>query len=100
MMIGAFGGTVVDLSARSNEFLCFFGHPDGQSLFGLEALFFGVFANVLRDLHRAEMRAAHRAEVGEFCTFGGQGLVVKLLCLFRIEPEVELVFPTEFETGF
>jgi hypothetical protein len=34
-----------------------------QRLFLGDALFGGVFADVFGDLHRAEMRTAHRAEV-------------------------------------
>lgn len=28
-----------------------FAHADGQCLLGFEALFLGIFANILRDLH-------------------------------------------------
>src|SRR5688500_2436972 len=38
----------------------------------------GIVAHVLRDFHRAEMRAAHRAEVRELGTFLRQRLVVEL----------------------
>src|SRR5207249_11642212 len=44
------------------------------------------------------MRPAHRAEMRELRSFLGQGLVVELLCLVRVEPEIELVLPAEFET--
>ncbi len=57
----------------------------------------GVLAHVLRDLHRAEVRAAHRAEVGELGPLGRQGLVVELAGGLGIEREVELVLPAELE---
>jgi hypothetical protein len=41
----------------------FFLHALLQRLFLGDALFGGVFADVFGDLHRAEMRTAHRAEV-------------------------------------
>src|SRR5204863_2378259 len=44
------------------------------------------------------MRPAHRAEMRELRSFLGQGLVVELLCLVRVEAEIELVLPAEFET--
>ena len=50
---------VVDLAAGGDEFLSFFAHADGESFFGLDILSVGVIANVLGDLHRAEVRAAH-----------------------------------------
>jgi phytoene/squalene synthetase len=62
-------------------------------------LFGGVLAHVLADLHRAEMRAAHRAEVGGFRAVLRQGFVVELAGGLGIEAEIELVFPAEFEAG-
>src|ERR1044072_4745928 len=46
------------------------------------------------------MRPAHRAEMRELRSFLRQGLVVELLCLVRVEAEIELVLPAEFETRF
>ena len=43
------------------------------------------------------MRAAHAAEVGHFGSFFRHGLIMELPRRFRIEREVELVFPAEFE---
>src|SRR6266480_3642626 len=51
----------------------------------------GVVADVLRDLHRAELWAAHRAEMRHLVGFLRQRLVVEAFCRVRIEPEVELV---------
>src|SRR6185436_3289705 len=57
-----------------------------------------VLAHILRDLHRAEVRAAHRAEVRHLHRLLGQRLVVEVLRRVRVEPEVELVLPAEFES--
>src|SRR6266404_1128064 len=57
----------------------------------------GVIADVLRDLHRAEFRAAHRAEMRPLVRFLRQRLVVEALRGVGIEPEVELVHPAEVE---
>src|SRR3972149_936709 len=54
-------------------------------------------AHVLGYLHRAEARAAHRAEVRDLAGFLGHGFVVKFARLVRVEAEAELVFPAEFE---
>ena len=51
---------------------------------------------ILAQPHGAEVRAAHRAI---FAVCHGAVLVV-LQGAFRIERQVELVFPTEFEAGF
>src|SRR5436190_1935227 len=54
-------------------------------------------ADLLGDLHRAELGAAHGAEVG---TLGGRGrerLVVEVLGGVGIERQVELVLPAELE---
>ena len=61
-------------------------------------LLVGIVAHFLRDFHRAEFGAAHRAEVGDFCAFGGQGFVVEALGAFGVEAEAELVAPAELET--
>ena len=46
------------------------------------------------------MRAAHAAEVGAFGTFLRQCFVVELSRGNGVEGQIELVFPTEFESGF
>src|SRR3954471_3939619 len=56
-----------------------------------------VLAHVLGDLHRAEMRPAHRAEVGDLHALLGQRLVVEILRRVRVEPQVELILPAELE---
>lgn len=51
--------TLINLTSTFHKLLCLFAHADGEGLFGFDALLFGVFADVLRYLHRAEMRSAH-----------------------------------------
>src|SRR5688572_20349412 len=46
------------------------------------------------------MWAAHGAEVGGLGAFLREGFIMKFAGGFGIEAEVELIFPTEFETGF
>ncbi len=61
MMIAASGTVqaVIDLAAGCFEFGGFLAHADGEGFFGFDVLCFGVFANVLCDLHRAELWTAH-----------------------------------------
>src|SRR6266540_4511706 len=56
-----------------------------------------VLPHVLGDLHRAEVRAAHGAEVRELGALGGERLVVEAARRLRVEREVELVLPAELE---
>src|ERR1044071_4664828 len=62
----------------------------------LRLLVHGV-AHVLRDLHRAEVRPAHGAEMRRLRPLGRQRRVMELLRRLRIEREVELVLPAELE---
>src|SRR3989304_223833 len=63
-------------------------------------LFCRTFPHVLSNLHATEVRAAHTAKSGEFGMHAGQRLVVVFSGEFRIERQVELVLPAEFEPGF
>src|ERR1700729_2733819 len=57
----------------------------------------GLLAKILGDLHRAEFRPAHRAEMRHLVTVLRQGLVVELARGVGIERQVELVLPAEVE---
>jgi hypothetical protein len=67
-------------------------------------------ADVFGDFHRAstfakasadmEVGAAHGAEVGGLGAFLREGFVVELTGGFRIEAEVELVFPAKSTAGY
>src|SRR3989454_6964639 len=84
----------VDLAAALPELLRLLPEPlrdRGRLL--RDAVLGGVVADVLGDLHRAEVRPAHRAEVGDLRALGRQRLVVELARGLGIEREVELVLP-------
>src|SRR5438128_2436478 len=66
-------------------------------LFHAALLLERVLAHVLRQLHGAEVRSAHAAEVRALGGLVGQRLVVELARGLGIEREVELVFPAEVE---
>ena len=59
----------------------------------------GKVPHLLRDLHRAELWAAHRAEMRGLGAFGWQRLVVVLFGGVGVEGEVELVSPAELEAS-
>ena len=71
----------------------------GQERVRWRVLLRGKVPHFLRDLHRAEFWAAHRAEVGGLGAFGRQCLVVVGFGGFGVEGEVELVSPAELEAG-
>src|SRR5882672_10584326 len=48
-----------------------------------------------RDVHRAELRPAHRAELGALEVLGGEGLIVQLTRPVGIERQPELLVPVE-----
>ena len=56
-----------------------------------------VLPHIFCDLHRTEVRTAHRTEVCRFRAFLRQGFIVKLARSFGIEREIELIFPAKFE---
>ena len=77
-----------------------FGFLGGDKVFGGLVLLCRKFAHFLADLHRAEFRAAHAAEMCGLGAFGGERLVVILLRRVGVERQVELVAPAEFEARF
>ena len=60
----------------------------------------GVVAHVLGDFHGTEVRSAHGAEVGDLVRVLGQRFVVVAAGAVRVEANVELVLPAEFEARF
>src|SRR5574343_453682 len=86
---------VIDLGPGFHEFDRLGFHPFLQRLGFVQALCRSEVTHILGDLHRAEVRAAHRAEVGDLGRLLGQGLVVEFARLVRVETEVELVFPAK-----
>ena len=63
----------------------------------VDCVLFRVAPHIFCDLHAAEMRSAHRAEMGTLRPFRGKGLIVKRAGSLGVEGEIELVFPAEFE---
>ena len=90
---------LIDFGPFSDELDCFFLHSLLQRFVGRESLLLRILAHVLRDLHRAEVRTAHRTEVGGLHRILRQRLVVKILGGVGIEAEVELVLPAELEAS-
>src|SRR5579875_798443 len=91
-------GRTIDVATGFAELARLFFHALGQRLGLADTVCACVVAHVLGDLHRTEFRAAHRAEMRALVGVLRQGLVVEFPGLFRIEAEVELVLPAEFET--
>src|ERR1051325_1714533 len=56
-----------------------------------------IIPNVLRDLHRAELWPAHRAEMCDLGAVGRQRLVMVCASGDGVERQVELIDPTELE---
>ncbi|KGD50920.1 hypothetical protein DP43_4898 [Burkholderia pseudomallei] len=88
---------VIDLRAALHELDRLHFHPLLQRVVFRHALLSGELAHVLRDLHRAEVRAAHRAEMRDLRRILRQRFVVEFSRLVRVEPQVELVLPAELE---
>ncbi len=89
----------VHLPTPRAELVGFFVHSGRQRFFALQALFGRISADVLSDLHAAELRAAHTAEMGRLGRGGRQCLVVVRPGTFRIQRKAKLVLPAELETG-
>src|SRR6202011_6293257 len=82
------------------ELSCFLFQPDLKRLLFGNFLFGGEFPNVFGYLHRAKVRAAHGAEVRGLRSFLRQRYIMKLARGLGIKREIELIFPTKFETRF
>src|SRR5215212_2529621 len=92
--------SLINLRSCCDELRSLLFHTLLQSRLLVQFFLRGVLAHVLRDLHGAEVRAAHRAEVRELCALLRQGFVVIFTRDFRVEREVELVFPAKLEARF
>src|SRR6185369_4853502 len=90
----------IDLRARLLELFSLLLQAAFERDHFAQILLCRVLPHLLRDLHRAEVRAAHRAKMRELCPLLRQRLVVILLSKLRIERQIELVLPPEFETCF
>src|SRR6266850_2574716 len=90
----------INFCALPHKLLRLFLHATLKSFLVLEALFGSVLPHIFCDLHGAEVWTAHAAEMRQLGAFLRQCLVVELASGDRIEAQVELVFPTEFESRF
>src|SRR5262249_29961184 len=90
----------IDLCPLLFELFGLLAHASLKRLGVLEALLRRVLAHILSDLHGAEVRATHRAEMGQFGTRSRQGFVVEFLRRLRVKGEVELVSPAKLEARF
>src|SRR5262245_20915059 len=87
----------VELPAGLDELPGLLLHPFLERLVLGHPLFCSIFADVLGDFHRTEVRPAHRAEVRRLSPFLRQGLIVELTGGEWIEAEVKLILPAEFK---
>src|SRR4029434_6689956 len=90
----------INLTTRFDELLRLFLHTDIEGFCGFDLFLSRVVADFLGDLHRAEVRPAHRTEVRQLRTLLRQRFVVILTRHFRIEREIELVLPAKLEPRF
>src|SRR5437899_2615149 len=90
---------LINLQPRLLELFRLLLHADLEGGPLVHRLLLGVLADILGDLHRAEMRAAHGAEVRRLRRFLGERLIVEGLGRLRVEREIELVLPAELEPG-
>src|SRR5439155_2989119 len=67
----------IHFGALLDEFAGFFFQALGNCLLFGQPLFGSIFADVLGDLHAAEMRAAHAAKMSELGAFLRQGFIVE-----------------------
>src|SRR5262249_40885302 len=87
----------VELAAAGTEGLAPLAQAGLAGALGVDTALRRVVADLLRDLHAAEARPAHRAEVGRLVRVGGQRRVVQAPRRVGIEREVDLVLPAELE---
>src|SRR5690349_13413018 len=89
----------IDLSSLYFKCLRLCCHACAKRIFFAYTLRAGKLPYFLRDLHRAEMRAAHGTEVRDLGAFCRQCFIVVRLRSFRIQRKVELIFPAELKAG-
>ena len=88
-----------NLAPGSLKLLAFFFHPFLQCGLFVNSETRGVISHILRDFHRAELWAAHAAEVRELGSILRERFVMEVFSGSRIQTEIELVVPAEFEPG-
>src|SRR5882762_11353114 len=91
---------LVNFSSGGEKLGCFLLHASSQGFLFVQFFLCGIVAYVLSYLHRTEVRATHRAEVGKLCALLRKRFVVVFARDFRVKRKVELILPTEFKSGF
>src|SRR5439155_27234783 len=90
--------SLINFSTSRHKLLGLLFHPHAQCRLFIDLFLRRVLAHVLRDLHGTEMRTAHRTEVGELRAFLRQSFVVVFARDFRVERQIELIFPAKLKT--
>src|SRR5215471_1416621 len=86
-------GLTINLRPGLFEFVSLFLEPALNRYQLVDLLLRGIVPHLLGDLHRAEVRTAHRTKVRELGALLRQGFVVVLASQLGIQREAELVFP-------
>src|SRR5438094_4498788 len=76
--MSAEGCLLIDFQPCLLELFGFLLHADLNGRLFIERFFFGILSHILGDLHRADMRAAHRAEVRCLRRVLGKRLIVEV----------------------
>mmetsp|Transcript_10666 Transcript_10666/g.13839 ORF Transcript_10666/g.13839 Transcript_10666/m.13839 type:complete len:295 (-) Transcript_10666:1007-1891(-) len=63
-------------------------------------MFFSILSDIFSDFHGAEFWPTHRTEVGGFSSVSWDGFVVVCPSSDWVKSKVELIFPSEFKSGF
>src|SRR4030095_407007 len=91
---------LINLCSFVDELLRLLLHAAPQRFLFGQALLGRVFPDIFRDLHTAEMGAAHGAEMRTLRAFARQRLIVEFPRGDRIETEIELILPAKLEARF
>src|SRR6266511_3034556 len=96
-MLGRKLTVLIYLPTRRNKLFSLLFHSHSERRLFIDLFLRSVLSHILRDLHGAEVWAAHGTKMRELGAFLWQRLIVILACNFRIEREVELIFPAKLE---
>src|SRR5882672_5538764 len=91
---------LIDFGSGGEKLGGFLLHASSQGFLFVQFFLCGIVAYVLSYLHRTEVRATHRAEVGKLCALLRKRFVVVFARDFRVKRKVELILPAEFKSGF
>src|SRR5262245_53964746 len=88
---------LVDLRSLFEELAALLLEPGFERIVFMHSQAGGVVADVLSNLHRAEVRSAHAAEMRDLRSILRESFVVEFTGRIRIEREIELIFRSELE---